>query len=100
MMSRTTFWASFVLARVAHGYLPGTGSFVAGNLSAAAPYGIPPAEFERVTERVFSTATFNMTGYGMSVCTHSYIYSSESKDAGGQSFALRSYQLNFHELVF
>lgn len=58
------------LVRGVHGYQPGTGSLVAGNLSAAAPYGIPPSEFSRVTETVFSTATFNMTGYSMSICTH------------------------------
>lgn len=58
------------LAQNARGYLPGTGSFVAGNLSAAAPYGISPDEFGNVTKGVFSTATFNMTGYSMSACIH------------------------------
>lgn len=54
------------LANNAHAYMPGNGSFVAGNLSVAAPYGIPPDEFESVTEAVFSSATFNMTGYSKS----------------------------------
>lgn len=60
--------AAFGLAQHVDGYLPGTGSFVAGNLGAAAPYGIPPDEFNNVTKRVFSTATFNMTGYSRSAC--------------------------------
>lgn len=60
------FMAAFGLPRVVHSYLPGTGSSAAGNLSTAAPYGIPPEEFTAVTEDVFSTATFNITGYSMS----------------------------------
>lgn len=65
ILSNGYFMAAFGLARVVHGYVPGTGSFAAGNLSTAAPYGIPPEEFTTVTEDVFSTATFNITGYSM-----------------------------------
>lgn len=55
------------LSQNACAYQPGTGSFVAGNLSIAAPYGIPPAEFRTVTKRLTSAATFNITGYNVSV---------------------------------
>lgn len=50
-------------------YLPQEGgSFVAGNLSVAAPYGIPPVEFGNVTaNNLDSLATFNITGYNVSV---------------------------------
>lgn len=65
--SKSYFIAALELTRAVRGYSPGTGSFAAGNLSTAAPYGIPPDEFTAVTsENVFSTATFNITGYSMS----------------------------------
>lgn len=51
----------------AYAYQPGTGSSVAGNLSAAAPYGISPSEFAKVTKRLSASATFNITGYDVSV---------------------------------
>lgn len=73
MKSSATLWwsalAAFSLPHHVSGATnaqPAGPSFVAGNLSAAAPYGIPPAEFQKVTERLAASATFNITGYDVS----------------------------------
>lgn len=57
----------FLLAHApALAYDPGTGSAVAGNLSASAPWGIPPDKFESATQSPDASAAFNVTGYNVS----------------------------------
>lgn len=46
-------------------YEPGTGSSVAGNLSASAPYGISPSKFQSATNNPDDSAAFNITGYNI-----------------------------------
>lgn len=47
-------------------YDPNTGSIASGDLSAAAPYGIPASKFESDTNKPDEAATFNITGYDVS----------------------------------
>lgn len=58
--------ALLALLPAALAYGPGTGSSVAGNLSAAAPWGIPPDKFASATKDADASASFNMTGYNVS----------------------------------
>lgn len=53
------------LLPLALAYGPGTGSSIAGNLSAAAPWGIPPDKFQSATKDASASAAFNMTGYNI-----------------------------------
>lgn len=47
-------------------YDPNTGSIVTGDLSAAAPYGLPASKFQSDTNKPDAEATFNITGYDVS----------------------------------
>lgn len=47
-------------------YDPSSGSIAAGDLSVAAPYGLPPSTFESDTNKPDEAATFNITGYDVS----------------------------------
>lgn len=68
MKSHATLWWSVLtaLGLSRHVLANESGSFIAGNLNASAPYGIPPSEFQQVTKRLDSSATFNITGYDVS----------------------------------
>lgn len=47
-------------------YEPNSGSVTSGDLSVAAPYGIPASKFESDTNKPDEAATFNITGYDVS----------------------------------
>lgn len=47
-------------------YEPSSGSATSGDLSVAAPYGIPASKFESDTNKPDEAATFNITGYDVS----------------------------------
>lgn len=47
-------------------YEPNSGSSTSGDLSAAAPFGLPPSKFESDTNKPDDAATFNITGYDVS----------------------------------
>ncbi|KKY30614.1 hypothetical protein UCDDA912_g09472 [Diaporthe ampelina] len=47
-------------------YDPNSGSIASGDLSVAAPYGLPASNFESDTSKPDDAATFNITGYDVS----------------------------------
>lgn len=47
-------------------YEPSSGSSTSGDLSAAAPFSLPPSKFESDTNKPDDAATFNITGYDVS----------------------------------
>lgn len=60
-------------------------SFVAGNLSQVAPYGIPASDFAAALSTPFSMSTFSITGYNTSVSTSS---GSTLRDAAADGWSL------------
>jgi hypothetical protein len=61
-------WLLVVLdiSRCVSAYDPSSGSVAAGDLSAAAPYGLPASKFQSDTNKPDEAATFNITGYDVS----------------------------------
>lgn len=51
---------------VVSAYEPNSGSITSGDLSVAAPYGLPASKFESDTNKPDEAATFNITGYDVS----------------------------------
>ncbi|KAK2607149.1 hypothetical protein N8I77_005851 [Diaporthe amygdali] len=47
-------------------YDPSSGSIASGDLSVAAPYGLPPSKFKSDTDKPDDAAAFNITGYDVS----------------------------------
>lgn len=47
-------------------YDPNSGSIASGDLSVAAPYGLPASDFKSDTNKPDDAATFNITGYDLS----------------------------------
>lgn len=64
----TYVWLLAVLNVPCHvsAYDPNTGSVATGDLSEAAPYGLPASKFQSDTNKPDAAATFNITGYDVS----------------------------------
>lgn len=73
LLPRKAFYLPFLLLLLAHhqitavgAYDPDTGSAVAGNLTASAPWGVPPDKFESATKSPDASAAFSTLGYNVS----------------------------------
>lgn len=66
IVARTWLFALLDVSCYVSAYEPNSGSVTSGDLSVAAPYGIPASKFESDTNKPDEAATFNITGYDVS----------------------------------